>query len=128
MNEYQTQPAVYPGWVMMEMACAVCGHSWIGVAAVGTQGAECPKCGLVERGFVWLGPKPFMAHDGCWITGYTRLPWWPAESTCDSACQKPQASEAGESEIDPFTGEPKSFVKRWLQRLLTAWWALKGEW
>lgn len=130
MSGYQTQPAVYPGFAVIEMKCGRCEHKWVGVAAVGTQGATCPRCGLVERGFVWLGQTPWAPHDGCWLTGAYRIPWWPAESQSELACEKPEPSEpeGRADEIDPYTGEPRNRLKRWLQRLQTAWWALRGEW
>lgn len=126
MSSFQDQPAVFPGFAMMEMKCALCGHQWIGVAAVGTVGAECPGCGVNERGFVWRGPKPWTAHDGCWLTGAYLLPWWKTEPQRGAEQGRPQ--EAPTNDVDPYTGEPRNWLKRWLQRLQTAWWALRGEW
>lgn len=104
MNE---QPTIFPGYVVLEMRCACCGHEWVGVAAVGTEGVQCPKCDMYDPGFAWLGPEPWMPHDGAWLKGEWRLPWWPAGG--------PACPPAG-------TGA----VKRWLQRLRALWGGLRG--
>ncbi len=130
----QAQPAVFPGFAVQEFACGRCGHEWIGVAAVGTHGLRCPKCDLYDREFVWLGPKPWSNHDGAWLTGSWLLPWWQApEAPTQPATAHPAAAGCSaqdaqdDEDIDAFTGEPRSCLKRWLQRLQCAWWALKGE-
>lgn len=124
MSGYQTQPAVFPGFAMLEVRCGRCGYEWIGVAAVGTVGLECPKCRFHDADFAWLGPKPWSPHDGTWLTGGYLLPWWTGQPTAAQAA----TTNEQEEEIDAYTGEPRSFVKRWLSRLQNAWWALKGEW
>jgi hypothetical protein len=65
----QAQPAVFPGYAMVEFACGHCGHEWIGVAAVGTIGVTCPACEIREERFVWRGEPVDMPHDGAWLTG-----------------------------------------------------------
>lgn len=65
----QAQPAVFPGYAMVEFACGHCGHEWIGVAAVGTIGVTCPACNIYDEQFVWRGNPVDMPHDGAWLTG-----------------------------------------------------------
>lgn len=65
----QAQPAVFPGYAIVEFACEQCGHEWVGVAAVGTIGVTCPGCARTDERFVWRGNPVDMPHDGAWLTG-----------------------------------------------------------
>lgn len=126
MSGFQTEPSVFPGFAIFELRCQQCGYQWIGVAPVGTVGVECPRCGYNERRFVWQGERPEMPHDGAWLTGSYLLPWWPKQ-IAQSTEERPQEAATAD-EIDPYTGEPRNWLRRWLGRLQAAWWALKGEW
>lgn len=46
------------GWGVYTCTCATCGHVWQAVAAVGSYGRECPRCGDVDIAHRWGGEQP----------------------------------------------------------------------
>jgi rubredoxin len=65
---------VFPGFLHVSFVCPACGAKWEGIAAIGVEGVQCPKCGAHDESFVWLPDdddpqRATMPHDGCWLTG-----------------------------------------------------------
>lgn len=65
---------VFPGFLHVGFICPACGAKWEGIAAIGVEGVQCPKCGAHDESFVWLPDaddpqRATMPHDGCWLTG-----------------------------------------------------------
>lgn len=122
----QRSPVVFPGYSIQGFHCVACDHEWYGLALVGTVGVTCPKCGLLEERFVWPKPDVLMAHDGAWLTAHWDLPVYTAPSTAASGLRSGCEDEDDE-DMDPETGEPRNWLKRWAQRIRCAFWALRGE-
>lgn len=56
------------GFGVYNMACQQCGWLWVAVATVGAQGCQCPRCNVVDSGWIWLGAPNELPNDGCWLT------------------------------------------------------------
>lgn len=56
------------GWGVYEnVPCDACGYVWVAIAPVGCKGKECPKCGYMDREWIWRGLKGEMPNDGVWL-------------------------------------------------------------
>lgn len=75
--DFAALPDVFPGYLLVHLLCARCGHDWTQARPVGAVGVTCPNCERYEAGFNWVLDEPAeFYHDGAWLTGKYALPEW----------------------------------------------------
>lgn len=97
------QPVVFPGYMLVQAECRVCGNEMLAVAPVGTEGITCPSCGHKNPDFAWVSKNRCdIAHDGAWLMGVVDLVGFSDEEACDcDECRMARGEFVDDDDDDP---------------------------